>query len=86
MGVILKIELGEEIKVDVAYKGKTYVLREPTVDEVESISDNNQSGDKLRISEFLVKLGLPSEVVKSMGASKASTLIERLMDLITKKK
>lgn len=77
------IDLGDDdVKFTVKYKGQEYNLREPLVSEVESLKD----GDKLNAPEFLGQLGMPSEVVSSMGISKARALIDGLMELVTKKK
>ncbi len=84
MSNLHEIDLGDEIQIKVTYKGKAYTLREPTVGEVEFLKDNEAAG--LDVPIFLSKLGMPADVVKNMGMSKAKAVVEGLMDLVTKKK
>jgi hypothetical protein len=76
------IDLGDEVKLDVRYKGQVYAVREPTVSEIESL----ESGDKMNVTDFLVQLGMPRDVVLTMGVSKARALIEGITEVVTKKK
>jgi hypothetical protein len=80
------IDLGEEVKFKVVYKGQEFTLREPTVGEIEKMksAENMDSADF--IAGFLNQLGFDGELVKGMGVSKAKILIDGLTDLVTKKK
>ena len=75
------IDLGDEIKFTVKYKGKEYVLREPSVAEAESLKENPNG-----FLDFLAQLGMPKEVLMAMGLSKAKALVEGMLELVTKKK
>lgn len=80
----MKIDLGNEVEIEVSYKGKAYKLREPTVDEVDKL-DANEDGVKIDIIEFLTRLGMPQDVVRGMGVSKAKALLDGMISLISKK-
>jgi hypothetical protein len=80
------IDLGDDIQIQVKYSGETYVLREPTVSEIELFKEGADTDSVENLDSFLSKLGAPVGFVKTMGASKAKTLIEGMMELITKKK
>lgn len=82
--MIKEIDLGEDIQVKVKWKCKEYSLREPTVDECEALKSTDEQ--KIDVVKFLANLGMPADVTKSMGISKATKLVEGLMDLIGKKK
>lgn len=79
-----EIDLGDEVKVKVKFKGKEFELREPTVEEVEKIAADGV--EKMSAADFLTKLGLPSDVAKGLGISKARAIIDGITDLVTKKK
>ncbi len=79
-----EIDLGDEIQIKVKFKGKEYTLREPTVGECENLKETESAS--LDVPGFLSTLGMPAEIVKGMGLSKARALVEGLMDLVTKKK
>ncbi len=79
-----ELDLGDEVQLNVKYKGKEYVLREPTVGEVESI--NAGDANKMDVPEFLGSLGMPKDIVRGMGLSKANALVEGLISLVAKKK
>lgn len=75
------IDLGDEVKFTVKYKGKEYVLREPTVRELDGIKD-----DKVDFAQMLSALGMPSDVLGGMGISKARQILDGMIELVTKKK
>jgi hypothetical protein len=79
-----ELDLGDDVQLKVKFKGKEYILREPSVDEVEFL--RGVEGDKMDVPAFLARLGMPLDVVKGMGLSKAKALVEGLLDLVTKKK
>jgi hypothetical protein len=79
----MDIDLGDEVKVKVKWKGRDYELREPTVAEVEKIGEG---AAQMSVIDFLTKLGLPGDVAGAMGVSKARALIDGITDLVTKKK
>ncbi len=82
-----EIDLGSELEIKVKYSGTDYVLREPTVAEVEQFSKEDvASGGVETLVVFLERLGMPKEVIMKMGMSKAKQLVDGLMDLLTKKK
>lgn len=79
-----EIDLGSEVQIKIKYAGAEYLLREPTVEEIEAYQ--NQEGKGVSLAGLLEQLGMPKEVVGKMGVSKARQLVEGLLDLITKKK
>jgi hypothetical protein len=82
-----KIDLGNELVIDVAYAGQEYKLREPTVGELDQFRAANIEVDGVSpIVELLTRLGMPKEVILKMGMSKARQLVDGLMDVLTKKK
>lgn len=80
---MVKIDLGDDVKIEVDFKGRKFELREPTVAEVEKIGEGI---DKMSVVDFLTKLGLPADVASAMGVSKARALIDGITDIVTKKK
>jgi hypothetical protein len=81
-----KIDLGDEVKIEVSYKTEVYTLREPTVAELESFKSADEAGSVDALINLLEKLGMPKDVVMGMGMSKAQQLFEGLVAVITKKK
>lgn len=81
------IDLGNELIVKVKYAGSEYSLREPSVAEIDAFrsKDADKDGAAVLIA-FLTELGMPNEVVKKMGMSKAKQLVDGLMEFLTKKK
>lgn len=80
------IDLGDDVKFEVKLKGETYHLREPSVAELRVFKDASDDASVDALSDLLAKLGMPQEVVQSLGVSKAKALIEGLLDLVNKKK
>lgn len=82
-----EIDLGDEVKINVKYAGKEYPLREPTVEEIEAFKgDGSDANAGESVVGLLAKIGMPVDVLKKMGMSKARQLVDGLMDLVTKKK
>jgi hypothetical protein len=79
------IDLGEDVKIKVKYKGKEYSLREPMVEEVEALSGENGMAN-FKAVDFLSKLGMPADVLNKMPMSKVKGLVEGLTDMLLKKK
>jgi hypothetical protein len=79
--ILQEIDLGDDVKFNVAIKGKKYVLRELTVAEIEELKAESTS-----LSELLIRVGLAPEVAKSLGLSQAKKLVESMTDMISKKK
>lgn len=79
-----EIDLGEEITFKVKYKGVEYSLVEPTVAQIEKLRKSEDRDGFL--VDFLNELGLPKDVVSGMGMSKATTLLESITNLVSKKK
>ena len=79
------IDLGDELKIKVKYKGAEYELREPTVKELEAFK-NLDANSSDSIGTFLTGLGLPEGFYQDIGASKALQLVESVFEILTKKK
>lgn len=80
-----EIDLGDELKITVKYAGQAYAVREPTVGEIDWFREQKDVEGSAVVVAFLSKLGMPAEVVKAMGMSKAKQLIDGLMDMLVKK-
>lgn len=81
----MEIDLGDEIKIKVKYATKEYSLREPTVSEVQKLSESDKKSFDA-VTEFLEVLGLPRDIISGMGVSKASKLVDGLTDMLVKKR
>lgn len=77
-----EIDLGDDLEFTVKYKGQAYKLREPTVAEIETL----QSDEKKDMVSFLATLGMPADVTKNLGISKANKVVEGMLELVGKKK
>ncbi len=82
------IDLGSEREITVKYGGKDYVLREPTIGELDKFSEmgDGKKPTSDMLAGFLSDLGMPKEIALKMGMSKATALLDGLMDMLTKKK
>lgn len=78
-----EIDLGEEVKIKVKIGSESYVLREPTQEDIELLSneDNNQA-----FFDFIVKLGLPKHVTESLGVIRLKKLADSLTEELSAKK
>ena len=76
-----EIDLGSEVIINVKMGDKVYALREPTLDDIESMS-NVDSGDtkaaNKMLQDFVIGLGMPEDVVKSLGIIRLKKLSEGL--------
>ncbi len=82
-----EIDLGSEIQIKVKYAGTDYSLREPTVGEIDAFREKGTDGASIMVLvDLLEKLGMPRDVVVKMGMSKVTSLVDGIMDLLTKKK
>jgi hypothetical protein len=79
------IDLGEDVKFKIKYRGQEFELREPMVKEIEAFK-SGESSDQNSLDVFLTGLGLPQGMVGEMGVSKARQLIDGLLEMLTKKK
>lgn len=81
-----EIDLGEDVDFKVKYKGAEYVLREPTVLEIQAFQTTSEVDSVKAIDSLLQSLGLPANVIPGMGMSKARKLMESIVDIVAKKK
>lgn len=80
-----EIDLGADVEFRVKYSGKEYVLREPTVQEIEKFKDES-AVQKDSVIALLARLGMPEETVKAMPVSKVKKLIDGLVEGLSQKK
>lgn len=78
-----EIDLGSSAIFKVTVDGKAYELREPLTGELKSLSsDMEKAGDENSdqvFIKFVVMLGLPEAVAKSLGAIRLKKLSEGIM-------
>lgn len=80
-----EIDLGQDLEFKVKYSGKDYLLREPTVAEIEKFKDS-EAVKKDGVIGFLAALGMPEDVVKAMPVSKLKKLVDGLVEGLSQKK
>jgi hypothetical protein len=67
--------------------GESYFLREPNVEDTELLIDNEQSGNSLKaFIEFVVRLGMPSEIAKKLSVAQIQMLSQGLSPKMDDKK
>lgn len=77
----MEIDLGKELVIKVKVGDDCYELREPTLDDMEKMADVDQSDLKSSnraLQTFIIGLGMPEEVVKSLGFLRLKKLAEGL--------
>lgn len=85
----MEIDLGQEIVITVRLGAKTYKLREPTLNDVEAmtkVDDNDPMSANRALQDFIVKLGMPKEVVQNLGIMKLKDLANGLTGSFSEKK
>ena len=85
----MEIDLGKEVVIKVTVGGEMYELHEPTVDDIEVMMDVDKDDIKSSnraLQKFIVGLGMPEEVVTSLGFSKLKKLAEGLTSSFSEKK
>ena len=85
----MEIDLGKAIVINVKLNGKVYELREPTIDDVEKMSDIDKEDGRAAnraLQQFAIDLGMPEDVVKSLGILKLKALAEGLTGSFSEKK
>lgn len=85
----MDINLGDDIIFKVSLNGESYELREPTVKEMSEFKSNLDASEDKGLDEMislLVRIGMPSEVVNSLGIQKMNKLVEGILGGVTEKK
>jgi hypothetical protein len=83
-----EIDLGKEVIFNVKLGEKEFKLTEPTVLQIEKFRkgiDENKDNVVEHSMNLIVELGMPKEVVESLGATKLNLLLTGLMDGLEKK-
>lgn len=78
-----EIDLGEEVKIKVKIGAESYILREPTQDDLEIL--NNQDNNKA-FFDFIINLGLPRNVTEGLGVIRLKRLADKLTEELSAKK
>ena len=77
----MEIDLGKELVIKVIVGEKKYELREPTLDDMEimaSVDQGDVKASNRALQDFIVGLGMPEDVVKSLGFMRLKKLAEGL--------
>lgn len=77
----MEIDLGNEIVIKVKMGKKTYELREPTLNDIEKMSDVDKEDVKASnkaLQDFIISLGMPEDVVESLGFMRMQKLAQGL--------
>lgn len=85
----MEIDLGDEVKITVKISGKNYVLREPTMDDVNMMSKIDKAdpvGANTVFKKFVIGLGMPEDVVNALGVLRLKRLTEGLTGALDVKK
>lgn len=85
----MEIDLGQEIVIKVKLGDKCYELREPTVADIESLqhkTSEDETSAARSLQDFVVALGMPREVVESLGFLKLQKLSDGLTNTFSEKK
>jgi len=75
-----EINLGEDIVYKVTNGDETYMLREPSVEEVKGFSDKED--DRTSVDSFfdlIITLGMPEDVARKMPVRKVTKLCEGIL-------
>lgn len=82
------IDLGDEVVFKVKVGEQTYDLKEPNESQIMALAENdgddNESFAKLK--GFMVELGMPADVVSSLGVFRLKKFIEALTGELSEKK
>jgi len=84
----MEIDLGAEIVIKVKMGAKSYELREPTLDDIEKMADKGKDDKSANraLQDFIIDLGMPEDVARSLGVMKLKTLAEGLTSSFSEKK
>ena len=84
----MEIDLGTEAVINVKIGSTIYKLHEPTVDDIEVFQSKVKDKDKSLHSfvNFLIKLGMPEEVARSLGVLRLKKLADGLVGGLSEKK
>lgn len=77
----MEIDLGSEVVIKVKVGSEVYELREPTLDDIEKMSDIDKEDVKASnkaLQDFIIGLGMPKDVVKSLGFLRMNKLAKGL--------
>lgn len=77
----MEIDLGKEIVIKVKMGAEVYELREPTLDDIErmtAVDKDDVKASNKALQEFIIGLGMPEDVVKSLGFMRMTKLAKGL--------
>ena len=86
----MEIDLGTEVSIKVKVNGDEYMLREPNFDDLDKMNKTMEGLDdnhKHRgFEELVIDLGMPKDVVKTLGVIRIKKLSEGLLGALSEKK
>lgn len=85
----MEIDLGTEVVINVKMGEEVYPLREPTLSDMEIMADVDKKDVKASnkaLKDFICALGMPEDVVDSLGFLRLKKLSEGLTSSFTEKK
>lgn len=77
------IDLGDEVEIKVKVGSQEYKLREPTQADIEILQGEDKNN---AFYEFVEKLGLPTDVSRSLGLMRLKKLADGLTGILEEKK
>ncbi len=85
----MEIDLGNEIIIKVKMGAEVYELREPTVSDIEKmamVEEGDVKASNRALQDFIIGLGMPEQVVESLGFMRMKKLAEGLTSSFSEKK
>ena len=85
------IDLGSSAVFEVVVDGKKFTLREPMVEEVKDLSKKQEDlkdemESSVLLTDFIVSLGMPKDVMDSLGIIRLKLLVDGIMGGLAEKK
>ena len=84
------VDLGDDVIFQVKIGEQTYDLKEPNESQILALAEDEEEGDTdntfKKLNTFMVDLGLPKEVVESLGVFRKKKFVSALMGELSKGK